>query len=82
MWKLDLGRDASSTKKIWRAMPTTLSKEDVLKAVQDIPNEEVSIEEIVQRLLVLKKVKAGLAESGQGIPQSDVVASFEKPTRY
>lgn len=60
-------------------MPTTLSKSDVLKAVEELPDEELSIEDIVQRLLVLKKVKAGLAESGQGVPQSDVVASFQKP---
>jgi hypothetical protein len=55
-----------------------------LKAVEELPDEglsidKASIDEIVQRLLMLKKVKAGLAESGQGIPQRDVVVSFRKP---
>jgi len=60
-------------------MPTTLSKADVLKAVKALPDEDLSIEDIVQRLLVLKKVKAGLAQSGRGIAQRDVVESFQKP---
>ena len=36
-------------------MPATLSKADVLKAVETVPDEDLSIQDIVERLLVLKK---------------------------
>jgi hypothetical protein len=59
-------------------MPTTLTKADVLKAVEELPEEGITLEDVIERLIVLRKVQAGLEESGQGISQDRVVEEFKK----
>lgn len=60
-------------------MATTLSKADVLQAVEKWPDEDFSLEEVIERLIVLHKVRVGLSQEGQGIPHADVVEEFKKP---
>lgn len=60
-------------------MPATLSKADVLKAVEELPDEGIALEDVIERLLVIHKVRTGLEQAGQGIPHADVVEEFKKP---
>jgi hypothetical protein len=60
-------------------MPTTLSKADVLKAVEDLPQENFALEDLIEHLIVIHKVRVGLEEAGQGIPHAEVVKQFKKP---
>ena len=61
-------------------MPATLSKADVLKAIQEIPDEKVSIDDVVRRLILLNDIQTGLEqmEAGEGLlTQDQVEAQFE-----
>jgi len=60
-------------------MAATLSKADVLKAVEELPDEGIALEDVIERLIVLRKVRAGLEEAGQGISHDRVVEEFKKP---
>ncbi|NBC17055.1 MAG: hypothetical protein GVY18_07035 [Bacteroidetes bacterium] len=60
-------------------MPATLSKADVLKAIEALPDDDITIEDVIERLVVLHKVQTGLAQAGQGISQADAVEEFNKP---
>jgi len=60
-------------------MPATLSKADIIKAVEELPDEKFAIEDIIERLIVIHKVRTGMAQEGQGIPHAEVVKQFKKP---
>ena len=60
-------------------MPATLPKADVLKAVQELPEGDVTIEDVIEHLVVIHKVRTGLSQQGQGIPHDEVEAEFAKP---
>ena len=57
-------------------MPATLSKADVIKAVEELPDEQFAIEDLIERLIVIHKVRTGLEQAGQGIPHAEVVKQF------
>ncbi len=38
-------------------MPATLSKADVLKAVEELPDENFALEDLIERLIVIHKVR-------------------------
>ena len=60
-------------------MPASLSKADVIKAVEELPDENFALEDIIERLIVIHKVRTGLEQEGQGIPHAEVVKQFKKP---
>ena len=60
-------------------MPATLSKAEVLKAVEELPDENIVLEDLIEHLIVIHKVRTGLGQTGQGIPHSEVVEQFKKP---
>ena len=60
-------------------MSATLSKADVLRAVEELPDEGITLQDVIERLVVLRKVRAGLEQEGQGIPHAEVVEEFKKP---
>ncbi len=60
-------------------MPTTLSKADVIKAIEELPDENIVLEDLIERLIVIHKVRTGLEQAGQGIPHAEVVKQFKKP---
>ena len=60
-------------------MPATLSKADVIKAVEELPDENFALEDLIERLIVIHKVRIGLEQQGQGIPHAEVVKQFKKP---
>lgn len=60
-------------------MPATLSKAEILKAVQELPDENIALEDVIERLVVIHKVLIGLEQRGQGIPHDEVEAEFAKP---
>ena len=60
-------------------MPATLSKADVIKAVEELPDEQFALEDLIERLIVIHKVRTGLEQKGQGIPHVEVVKQFKKP---
>ena len=60
-------------------MPATLSKAEVIKAVEELPDENIALEDLIERLIVIHKVRTGLEQAGQGIPHAEVVKQFKKP---
>ena len=44
-------------------MPATLSKADVLKAVEELPDENFALEDLIERLIVIHKVRTGLEKA-------------------
>ena len=59
-------------------MPATLSKAEVLKAVEELPDEGITLEDLIERFVVLRKVRVGLEQEGQGIAHAEVVEEFKK----
>lgn len=54
-------------------MSTPPGREQILDALRDLP-EEATFDDAIERLVVLAKIEAGLAEldAGQGIPHDQV----------
>lgn len=54
-------------------MPTTFTKPQIVRAVEDLP-EDATIEDAIERLHFLRKVQNGLvqSESGETISMSDL----------
>ncbi|MEM8602075.1 MAG: hypothetical protein AAGF99_19330 [Bacteroidota bacterium] len=59
-------------------MPAVHSKDEIIRLVQALP-EEASLDDVIGRLILIRKVNIGLAQEGQGIPQSKAEAEFRKP---
>jgi hypothetical protein len=59
-------------------MPTVQSRDDIVRIVQALP-DETSLDDVIERLILLRKVHVGLAQRGQGMPQSEAEAEFGKP---
>ena len=59
-------------------MPAVQTKEDVLRVVQALPNA-TSLDDVIERLILLRKVNVGLSQEGQGIFQSEAETEFRKP---
>ncbi len=59
-------------------MPTGQSRDDVLKVVQALP-DEASIDDVIERLILLRKVNVGLSQEGEGVSQAAARAEFRKP---
>ncbi len=60
-------------------MPATLSKAEIIKTVERLPEGDIALEDIVERLILLHKVQTGLREEGQGISQEEARKQFEEP---
>ena len=60
-------------------MPATFSKADVIKAVEELPDENIALEDLIEHLIVIHKVRTGMEQEGQGIPHAEVVKQFKKP---
>lgn len=54
------------------------TKDDIVKLVQDLP-ASVSLDDVIEELIFVRKVSAGLAEAGQGVSQAEAEAEFRKP---
>ncbi len=59
-------------------MPTVQSRDDIVRIVQALP-DETSLDDVIERLILLRKVNVGLSQVGQGMPQSEAEAEFDKP---
>jgi len=59
-------------------MPTIHTKEEIVSLVQALP-DEVTLDDVIDRLILIRKVNTGLAQAGAGIPQSVAEAEFLKP---
>ena len=59
-------------------MPAVQSKDDIVRIVQSLP-DETSLDDVIERLILLRKVNLGLAQAGQGVTQSVAEAEFRKP---
>ena len=59
-------------------MPAVQSKDDIIRIVQALP-EETSLDDVIERLILLRKVNIGLSQHGQGLAQSEAEAEFRKP---
>jgi len=58
-------------------MPAVSSKAEIVRLVQGLP-EDASLDDVIERLILLRKVEIGLSQRGQGVPQSIVEAEFAK----
>lgn len=54
-------------------MTTSTSRERILEALQDLP-DDATVDDAIERLVFLAKIDAGLAEldAGKGIPHEEV----------
>ena len=59
-------------------MPAVQTKEEIVRVVQALP-DETSLDDVIERLILLRKVNEGLSQEGQGVPQSAAEAEFHKP---
>ena len=59
-------------------MPAVQSKEEIVRVVQSLP-EGASLDDVIERLILLRKVNLGLDQQGQGVPQSHAEVEFRKP---
>ncbi|MEL6613015.1 MAG: hypothetical protein AAFQ53_13030 [Bacteroidota bacterium] len=59
-------------------MPAVHSKDEIIRLVQALPDES-SLDDVIDRLILIRKVNLGLAQEGQGISQSEAEAEFRKP---
>ena len=59
-------------------MHAVQSKADVVRVVQALPDES-SLDDVIERLILLRKINVGLSQEGQGLTQADVEAEFRKP---
>lgn len=57
-------------------MHATLSKADVIRAVEELPDENITLEDLIEYLIVIHKVRTGLEQEGQGISHDEVVKQF------
>ena len=60
-------------------MDTLLEKSDIMQTIRDL-HEEVSLEQLIDRLIFIEKVKGGLesAENGKLIPHEQVKKEVSK----
>ncbi|MEM8559705.1 MAG: hypothetical protein AAGG50_17935 [Bacteroidota bacterium] len=59
-------------------MPAVQSKADVVRVIEALP-DEISLDDVIERLILIHKVNLGLAQEGQGISQSAAQAEFARP---
>ncbi|MEM1043608.1 MAG: hypothetical protein AAGI91_13380 [Bacteroidota bacterium] len=59
-------------------MSAIQSKADIVRIVQSLP-DGTSLDDVIERLILLRKIEVGLAQEGQGIPQAEAEAEFHKP---
>lgn len=59
-------------------MPAVQSKDDIVRIVQALP-DETSLDNVIERLILLRKINVGLSQQGQGVSQSEAEAEFRKP---
>ena len=59
-------------------MPAGQSKRDIIRIVESLP-EGASLDDVIERLILLRKVNVGLEQEGQGISQAEAEAEFRKP---
>lgn len=59
-------------------MPATISKGQIVKVVDDLP-EDATVEDAIERLLLLSKIEQGLeqAQRGETIPHEEVKRRIE-----
>lgn len=62
------------------AMTSTPSKEEIIRIVQALP-DGTSLDDVIERLILIRKVTMGLSQEGKGIPQSVAEAEFSKPRK-
>ena len=65
--------------KLFSQMPTTLTKADIIKAVEELPGDSFALEDIIEKLIVVHKVRVGLTQKEQGVAHDDVAEQFKKP---
>jgi hypothetical protein len=60
-------------------MAALCNKTDVLKALESLPEEHFSLEDLIERLVVIQKIRIGLSQKGQGVPHEEVVKQLQRP---
>lgn len=59
-------------------MPVVQSKADIVRVVQALPDDTL-LDDVIERLILLRKVNVGLSQQGMGVAQSEAEAEFRKP---
>ena len=61
----------------WRKMESSQTKQDIVRAIQDLP-EDATVEDAIERLYFLAKIERGLEQSEAG----DTVSHDEIKSRF
>ncbi len=59
-------------------MPAVQSKGEIVHLVQSLP-EGTSLDDVIERFILIRKVNMGFAQEGHGVPQPKAKAEFRKP---
>ncbi len=59
-------------------MPAVASKAEIVRVVAALPDDS-SLDDVIERLILLRKINTGLSQEGQSVSHADVVAAFQKP---
>jgi len=61
------------------SMPATISKSDIQKVMREMSADDMNLDDFIERVVLLSKVRAGLDQKGQGISQEEVIQELAKP---
>ncbi|MEM1054224.1 MAG: hypothetical protein AAGI52_01755 [Bacteroidota bacterium] len=59
-------------------MPSVQTKADAVRALRSLP-DETPLDDVIERLILLRKVNVGLSQAGEGVSQSEARSQFAKP---
>ncbi|GMQ80819.1 MAG: hypothetical protein BMS9Abin05_0248 [Rhodothermia bacterium] len=60
-------------------MPSTISKSDIQKVMREMSADDMNLDDFIERIVLLSKVRTGLDQKGQGISQEEAMREFGKP---
>jgi len=60
-------------------MSSTISKSDIQKVIREMSADDMNLDDFIERVILLSKIRTGLEQKGQGIPQEEAVREFGKP---
>ena len=60
-------------------MPATISKADIQKVIREMPSDDMNLDDFIERVILLSKVRSALEQEGEGISQAQVIQEFKKP---
>ena len=60
-------------------MPSTISKADIQKVIREMPSDDMNLDDFIERVILLSKVRSALEQEGEGFSQAQVIQEFKTP---